>query len=140
MELLLHDGGLGSKIRYKNTIRRQNVLFDLVNFKNKHDWQDHKREVSRITKNCKTNYAWKNLEKILCSIMWFDSERNIINDRDRNGMTVFHHAARDKNLISVNFVEALCRFSKDSVKSTNLKTEMYSAFKNFGPAQKSGHF
>jgi len=120
MKLLLQDGGLSSKIRNKNLQRQQNVLFDLVKFKNKHDWQSHKRFLI-----CKTNYAWKDLEQMVWAILSCDPEKNIIDDHDINGMTVLHHAAREKNLNSVNFTDSLCFFSKNSNHTTNLKTSTY---------------
>jgi len=92
---------------------KANVLYDLIDYKDKHDWDYHKVEV-----HYPINYMWEDLEKIAKLLL---SSGVDVNYQSYGKLTVLHQAANDKNANSVQFVDLFLQNGAD----VNIQTERY---------------
>ena len=109
-EVLIRHGFDPTKI---DNLRKHNVLYDLISYKDKHLSDYHIEEFSE-----KIDYSWKNLEKFAKLLI---SSGVDLNYQDISGMTVSHQSANDKSLNSIKFVEFFGRTGADF----NVKTKKY---------------
>jgi len=106
---LLIENGADVNVSYRSVA--PNCLYDLIDLKDKFNYDFHEDEFPEMD----INYKWEGLEKFAKLLM---SKGIALNNQDFRGMTVLHEAIHHKDMNCVKFAELFIKNGAD----VNIKT------------------